>query len=170
MRKETADDDSEGSCGLAVARWVALRPLVAVGGLFRIPDSVVNPNRGSDKSHPYAIVGSAVLPTDSARVGLSRFIQVSCRESFKMDQHGPMPETEDAEFQLAKARGLIFSRSDSRLDLDLTGVFTPENFTVLVQDLRTASFLGWIDRPIVESILARRGLPITLGVYPPRVR
>lgn len=127
----------------------------------------MRPNTRSPKSHPYAIVGGAILLTDKPRIGLSRFVQLSCRSSFKVDQHGPLPETEAAEFALFQNAGLVFSHSDVRVGLDTHGVFTSVQYMVQVKDLVAATFLGWLDRSVLDMILLRRGFPLTSGAYPP---
>lgn len=168
LHKRTRGEDPSDDSGTAAAQWATLRPHVGVGALFQIRDSLVIPDTGSTRSHPYAIVGTAVAKKDPARVALSRPVQLSCRSTHKIDQHGARPNSEVEEFLLSKETGLVFSHSDPLMSLSADGVFLFEQFTALVRDLPAAEFLGWLPRQIIDNILYRRGLPPTCGGYPPR--
>lgn len=145
-----------------VAEWAELRPYVAIGAVFQLSDSIVLPKTKSTKSHPYLIVGGEPAPTDSARIALARFVQLSYRTSYDGTS-----TKENAELEDFFGPSGIFSRADDLPGLDRDGFFTTARFTVQVRSLTKENFLGFINRETADRVAYRVSGRLTSSPYPP---
>lgn len=143
-----------------------LRPKVGAGAVFWLRDAVVVPDVGSTKSHPYAIVGGVPPSDDAPRSAMSRFLQLSCRQSYDPVTHGPMPVTEGEEDAFGGGTA-VFSRRGEPPELRQDGVFHLSQFNIQVAGLLSGTFLGWLPRVVIDRLSFRMRGTVTTGAYPP---
>ena len=148
------------------AAWRSLSQRVAVGAVYRLRDDQVIPTSASGKSHPYAIIAGGPAPGDTPRVALSRFVQLSVRTSFKPDDHGPLPTTEEEQDEF-RHKGAVFSPAGDPASLDLPGIFSLNQFNTRVSALARGEFLGWLPRDVIHRLTFRMNRPAPSLPYPP---
>jgi hypothetical protein len=113
------------------------------------------------------IVGGEPRSTDSARIALGRFVQLSCRFSHDASIHGPAPTDENEAVEFFARNSGVFSKRGSLPQLDRDGVFFLTRFTVQVSDLLSGIFYGFAPRELADYVGYRTTGRVTGPTYPP---
>jgi hypothetical protein len=167
LNKGVAHSQPQFGISALQVRWDAIRPFVGVGAVFLLEDRLVLPHTGSMKCHPYVIVSGIPPVCDEARIAMGRPLQLSCRYSFKVGQHGPLPATDSEAYLLSRSRSFVFSRQGSLPQFTRHGVFYSDIYSVSVNALSPASFMNWLPRDDIDAILFLAQRPLTSSPYPP---
>jgi hypothetical protein len=166
VQELSADEDDDLSPRWrARAQLTKLRPLLAPGAVFRLPDSVTGRTTKSGR-RPAMIIGPVPTLDGAPEVVLGKQVRVCTRRSLKT--HDVRPSSDGEILQMAEERHLLFTPKGLLRGFNKDGFFEIDiRLPISLSDLDPADFEDWLPRPFVDVILLKTVGKSAANPYPP---